>query len=299
MAPLTIKMLQPGDEAALEAFCLPRLETSMFLIGNMRASGLAYNGEPYTGHYVATFTDDDIVGIVAHYWNGILILQAPDHMETLCHAALQASGRPLKGLIGPHEQVRAARAAFPFDGLDCQMDSKEKLYSLDLNDIIVPEALETGQVVGRTAEGHDIDTLTRWRVEYEIAVLGEVESATLWKRERDAAERVVEAGVTWILEAEGVPVATSAFNSSIDEAVQIGGVWTPPEFRSRGYARCVVAQSLLDAYADGVEQAILFADEENVPAQKAYTSIGFQHIGDYHILILREALENQARTGVF
>ena len=154
----------------------------------------------------------------------------------------------------------------------------------------LPEALATGQVTGRRAENRDVDVLTRWRVGYEIETLGEKESEQLWARERAAAEHVVADGNTWMLEADGHPVATSAFNSRIAEAVQIGGVWTPPEFRRRGYARCVVAQSLLDARDEGVQKAILFTGEDNVPAQKAYTALGFRHIGDYHLLMLREPL---------
>ena len=260
----------------------------MFLIGNMRVSGLTYDGNPYTGHYVAAFTDDDIVGVAAHYWNGILILQAPAHPETLCHATLQASARPLKGLIGPHEQVNVARAALQLEGITCQMDSKEKLYSLALDELIVPEALRSGKVTGRYIETRDIDTLTRWRVAYAVQALGAEVTGELWEKERATIERVIDAGNSWILEAQGVPVATSGFNSSLEEAVQIGGVWTPPELRSQGYARCVVAQSLLDARAGGAKKAILFTDEDNIPAQKAYTALGFRHIDDYHILILRE-----------
>lgn len=43
----TIRVLQPGDEAALEAFLLPRIDSSMFLVGNLRAAGLDDNGERY------------------------------------------------------------------------------------------------------------------------------------------------------------------------------------------------------------------------------------------------------------
>lgn len=286
----TIRTLHPSDEAALEAFCLPRLETSMFLIGNMRGSGLAYNGQPYTGHYAAAFRDGAIVGIVAHFWNGILILQTPVHLEALCRAALQASKRPLGGLIGPHEQVSAARIALSLENADAKMDSKEKLYSLDLDALIVPEALRAGLVTARHVESRDVEALTRFRVGYDVETLGEEETEALWEEERAVTERVIAAGVTWILEDGGVPVATSAFNSSIDEAVQIGGVWTPPEFRSRGYARCVVAQSLLDAHADGATKSILFTGDDNIPAQKAYTALGFQHIGDYHILLLADPI---------
>jgi len=291
MKDLTIRVLQPGDEAVLEAFLLPRLATSMFLVGNMRMSGLAYNGERYTGTYVTAFEKGQVVAAAAHFWNQNLILQAPVHLDALWRATLKLSGRPLKGVIGPHEQVRAVSTALSLDTLDCQMNSKETLYNLDLADLIVPEALQSGRVTGRRVEVRDLETLTRWLVGYEVEVLGETETPQLWQQERAEAERVVQDGYTWILEAEGRPVATSAFNTRLKEAVQIGAVWTPPEFRGRGYARCVVAQSLLDARAGGANIAILFTGEENIPAQKAYTALGFRHIGDYHLLLLRDALD--------
>ena len=35
-----LRILHPGDEPALEAFLQPRLESSLFLLGNMRQAGL-------------------------------------------------------------------------------------------------------------------------------------------------------------------------------------------------------------------------------------------------------------------
>mgnify|MGYP000977021387 CR=1 FL=1 len=287
---LMIRQLVPGDEDTLEDFLLPRLETSMFLISNMRESGLEYTGERYTGDYVAAFEGDEIVAVMAHFWNGIVITQAPVHLDVLWRETLRVSERPLKGIIGPYEQVHALKRTLPLEPVALQLDRREILYSLALDDLVVPEALQTGQVTGRPAELRDVDILTRWRVGYEIEALGEEETEALWANERAMAERAVEEGNTWILEADGQPVATSAFNSRIWEAVQIGGVWTPPELRRRGYARCVVAQSLLDARAEGAQMAILFTDEDNVAAQKAYTSLGFRHVGDYYLFMLRDPL---------
>ncbi len=287
---LEIHPLDAADAATLETFLLPRLETSMFLLGNMRAAGLRYTGERYTGNYVAAFEDNVIVSVAAHYWNHILILQAPSHLDVLWRAALQTSGRPIKGVIGPHAQVEEVKAALNPAAAIVQMDECEQLYGLALTDLIVPDALRTGQVVGRRAAAGDVETLTRWRVGYEIEALREQPSPQLWEQERAMADRLVRENNTWVLQAAGQPVATSAFNTRLKEVVQIGGVWTPPELRGRGYARCVVAQSLLDARAEGVKKAILFTGADNLPAQKAYTALGFRHIGDYHLLMLREPL---------
>jgi predicted GNAT family acetyltransferase len=295
-APL-IRELCPSDEAALDAFLLPRMATSMFLLGNMRSSGLIYNGQPYTGTYVAAFENGAIVGVVAHYWNGNLLLQAPVHLRALWRAAVQASQRPIEGLIGPGDQVRAVKVALNLTDAGLKMDQPEELYSLDLNVLKVPEALRTGEVTGRRVEVQDLELLTQWRVGYEIEALGEEDTPLLWEKCRASAERAVEGRDTWILEADGQPVATSAFNTRTKEAVQVGGVWTPPELRCRGYARCVVAQSLLDARdeitATGVRepQAILFTGADNIPAQRVYEALGFRRVGDYYILLLKRPLQ--------
>ncbi len=80
----------------------------------------------------------------------------------------------------------------------------------------------------------------------------------------------------------------SGFNTRIPEAVQVGGVYTPPALRSRGYARCVVAASLLAARDEGAALGVLFTGEDNIPAQRAYIALGFRHVGAFGLTLLRE-----------
>jgi RimJ/RimL family protein N-acetyltransferase len=282
-----IRILQTGDEAALEAFLLPRVADSMFLIGNMRTAGLVDGGRPYEGTYAAAFERGQIVSVAAHYWNGNLIFQAPLHLEALARAAVAASGRPLQGLIGPQEQVGAAKAALGVADDAAQMDESEGLYRLALAGLIVPPVLGSGRARGRRIEPRDLDLVSRWRVQFCIESLGDEDSPQLYERCRASLERSLAQGWTWILEWDGQPVASSSFNTAIREAVQIGGVWTPPELRQRGYGRAVVAASLLDARAEGVGTSILFTGQDNIPAQKAYRALGFGLIGNYRLLLLR------------
>jgi predicted GNAT family acetyltransferase len=127
-----------------------------------------------------------------------------------------------------------------------------------------------------------------------VEALGEQDSSHLREHTRASMERYLEEGHTWVLEHRGEPVACSSFNTAIKEAVQVGGVWTPPELRSRGYGRAVVAASLLDARAEGVTTAILFTPEDNIPAQRAYEALGFCHIGSYRIVLFRSPLAKVA-----
>jgi predicted GNAT family acetyltransferase len=279
--------LHPGDEAALEAFLLPRVESSMLLIGNVRAAGLVDDGRTYQGTYAAAFRGGEIAGVVAHYWNQNLVLQTAVDLPALCAEATAASGRPVAGLIGPAGQVRLAREALTIDGSRTRLDEQEQLYSLDLDALVVPDGLASGRLRGRRISPGDVDLLVRWQTAYAVEALGEEEGPRQRQQHREGVERYLREGRMWVLEDGGRPVACSTFNAVIAEAVQVGGVWTPPDLRRRGYARAVVAASLLDARAGGARKGILFTGEGNVAAQKAYQALGFRRAGDYAIVLLR------------
>jgi uncharacterized protein len=286
---MKIRILQASDADALEAFLLPHLDSSMFLIGNLRAAGLRDRGEPYQGTYAAAYERGQMVAVVAHYWNNALVLQAPVHARPLCEAAARASGRPVRGFIGPAAQVEQAMAALGVVAEDAQLDERETLYALSLDQLQVPEPLEAGRVLGRRAGMADVELVTEWRVAFSLESLGDEDSPRLWDRVRGSVRRGVLERRIWLLEeASGQPVSTSGFNAAIREAVQIGGVWTPPELRGRGFARAVVAASVLAARAEGVGRAVLFTGLENVPAQRAYAALGFQPLGDFRLVLLQQ-----------
>ena len=110
----------------------------------------------------------------------------------------------------------------------------------------------------------------------------EKETSDLWNLSRQTIERINSEGSLWVLLDGDRIVSMTAFNARLPDCVQVGGVWTPPELRSRGYARCAVAGSLLEAREKGAEQAILFTDD--AAARRTYLALGFRVIGDYGIL---------------
>lgn len=266
---------------------LARLESSMLLLSNLRAAGIHDSGQRHTATYVAAFDGQQMVGVAAHAWNHNLLLQAPVHVEALWRAAVEISGRPLRGVIGPQSQVAAVLTGLDIPPSSVQVDEPENLYSLNLADLVLPDGLVNGQVQGHQAQPHHVEVLTRWGGAYGVETLGEEPSAQLEEQQRLAAERRIRARQTWVLEEQGLPVAMSSFNATLAEAVQVGGVYTPPEQRSRGYARCVVAASLRDAHVKGIGKGVLFTGETNFAAQRAYRALGFQKIGDYRILLFR------------
>jgi ribosomal protein S18 acetylase RimI-like enzyme len=282
-----IRTLSSGDEAALEAFLIPHAESSMFLRGNARAAGLVDRGAPLQGTYVAAIENGAIVGVAAHFWNGMLVLQASgsEVLETVARAAVARSGRELRGLVGRARQVEDTRTALGLRNRPTVLDSREGLYGLDLDRLEVPEALASGRLSCRAPRRDELELVSRWRVAYSTEALGIADGPDLAASSSAEIDRLQREGSQWIALDGGRPVSYSAFNARLPDIVQVGGVWTPPELRGRGYGRAVVAGSLLDARAAGVDRAVLFTGEENGPARAAYEALGFRIVGDYALVI--------------
>lgn len=279
--------MQPGDETRLEAFLRPRVESSLFLLSNMRRAGLEDRGLPFEGTYFVASVGGRVIGVIAQFWQGNLVFQAPEYLEELLTAVRDARIRPIRGLLGLAEQVDRACDLLDLKRDGIQFDEKEGLFALELKDLRVPEELASGRIRGRRAEWRDLDTVAAWRLAYHLEALGSQPTPELEAECRADMVASLERGGTWVLEDGGELVASTSFNATLDEAVQVGGVWTPPERRRRGYGRAVVAVSLIDARNESVERAILFTGEENVGAVKAYAALGFRRIGDHRIILLR------------
>lgn len=259
----------------------------MFLLANSHAAGLVDQGQPLQGTYVAAVEEGKWVGVAALFWNGMLVLQAPDPhaLETVARAAILRSGRTLRGLAGPRAQVDAALPALGLTARETALDSREKLYELALEHLRVPQALASGRVLCRRPRASELDLLAAWRTEFSIESLGLTDGEDLRAVSRAELLRQDADGSVWIAaEGEG-PLSHSAFNARLPGIVQVGGVWTPPELRGRGYARCAVAGSLREARREGTKRAVLFTAEENAPARAAYEALGFRVVGDYGLVI--------------
>ena len=127
---------------------------------------------------------------------------------------------------------------------------------------------------------------------YEIESLGAEADEEL----RSAAARrvtdLIEAGHLWVALSRGTPVSMAAFNAvlSPDSAsgaggmVQLGGVYTPPVQRGRGFAQTAVAGALLAARERGIQRAVLFTS--NPSAVRTYERVGFRRVGEYAVAVL-------------
>lgn len=280
-----IRILAPGDEPALTGFFARHPDTTLFFQSNVAAAGLGDGGEPYSGRYAAAFEAGRVTALAGHAWNGNVLVEAPTALAEVVGAAVRATGRPVGGISGARAQVEAARAALGLAAAPAYMDSTEDLFALELARLQVPAALASGAWRVRAPHGGELPGLAAWRYEYRATTLGEPVGDALRAKCREELARYQREAIHFVLEAGGETVAYSAFNASTPGCVQIGGVWTPPALRSRGYARAVVAGSLLAARRRGVRRSVLFTPTDNHAAQAAYRALGYERVGDYGLVL--------------
>ncbi|MGR3760514.1 GNAT family N-acetyltransferase [Roseobacteraceae bacterium NS-SX3] len=266
-----------ADLGWVEDLLRAHVQSSMFLLANLRAHGLGSDAPRGLNLWVRTGAEQ---GVFAVTNSGMVMPQAPGAApEDWQAAAALLAGRSLLGCIGETGQVRAVLCAAGLGQYPRQVDRDEPCFALDLAGLKVlavpgTELLPLSAMPRGLAED--------WRRDYNVEILGAAPQQAAAVSAREVAE-YLERDSHRVLMAEGVPVAMTGFNAALPDVVQIGGVYTPPEQRNRGWARLAVALHLAEARQRGVRKAVLFA--ASPAAVRAYTAIGFRRAGSYSLVL--------------
>jgi GNAT superfamily N-acetyltransferase len=279
-----LKLLGPGDEAELERFLAQHRDSSMFLRANSRQAGLLDRGEPLQGTYVGAFRGGSLVGVAAHAWNGMVLVQAPEFLDELVRVCTERSGRAVSGFTGASEQVARAHVALGIDCTHARLLADEGLYALDLSHLSEPVGFAFPEYECRAPLPGERDTLVAWRVAYDVETLGGDDSPDTRTRAAGFLDWQIAEGNAWVALERGALVSLTAFNAALPDIVQVGGVYTPPELRGRGFAKFAVGTSLRFARERGADRSVLFT--QNPSAIRTYEALGFRRVGDYSLILL-------------
>ena len=124
------------------------------------------------------------------------------------------------------------------------------------------------------ATSDEAELLIRWFDAFrsEITVLGH--DPRVFIPQQIAARRM------FIWKVEGQPVSMAAWTGPTPHSVRIGAVYTPKEFRNRGYASAAVAELTHRLLESGRTFVTLNADLANPTPNGIYQKIGFRLIGE-------------------
>lgn len=203
-----------------------------------------------------------------------LVLSKARELNALTSIAqdLQDYPEQLPGVSGLVAEVEAFLQAWQtLTGQSYRLLREMRIHSLTR---VKPIVTASGYL--RTAKGGDRPLLLEWFAAFASQV-GEVISQD--------AQQAVDSGLkrqSIYLWEDGIPVSWASGSQSLPAAGRIGPVYTPPQYRRKGYATACVAalsQKLLD---QGCHRCFLFTDLANSTSNHIYREIGYRPICDWH-----------------
>jgi predicted GNAT family acetyltransferase len=264
----------------VRAFLEARLDTSLFLLNNLRAFGPRLGESPYSGDFRALVDRGTVRAVWSLTRAGHLVVQADGDAA---HAApidrdVAARGAEINGVLGDWpaagELWRLVRARY---GLVSTQESREVLYRVALT-AAAPEAPACrARVRALSAEDDGLwDPLASAFLREQSLPPGTPEGR------RAAFAKSARNGHWWgAWEGERL-VSIASFNAFYRPAAQVGGVYTVPDRRRQGLSRAVMQALLRDAVTvHGLSRVILFTGEQARPARALYESLGFTAIGTF------------------
>ncbi|WP_327708399.1 GNAT family N-acetyltransferase [Streptomyces sp. NBC_00464] len=226
---------------------------------------------------------------VLGWWRGAdgevagTMLQTPPYPASLNALAPEAVGplmaaRPLTHVNADRATALAVAAHWPGH----RVDEEERLYRL--GELVPPSPAPGGRA--RAATPADRELLLRWFAAFAFDI-GGPNAAQSERQGRAVDERTAEGRLT-LWEHEGVPVSMAGISLQIAGTARVAPVYTPPEYRGRGYAAAVTAEVSGAARAAGADEVLLFADLANPTSNGVYTRIGYRAVSDRLVVSARE-----------
>ncbi len=227
-------------------------------------------------------TDDGRV-VGAASWtppHGLLVSDlAPGAVAPLVESARRRGtdiGVRVPGVIGPGDTARAV--ASTWQRLAGDMATVHMVEILHQLEALLEPPPPSGS--WRRAQASDVDLVMGWFVAFAD------ESGVVHVPDRGRlVTHVIDAGRCFIWEDDGAAVSLVCHNVPVAGVVRIGPVYTPPQFRMRGYGRRLTYCVTRVALAQGATTTVLYTDAANPTSNSIYRQIGYRPLEEHlHII---------------
>lgn len=278
--------IEAANESSLQdmiAFLRKYEDFSLFLLGNLEAYGYKLTDAPNSGNFKLVCQGGKIIAVFCLTRRGNLVVQSEVSDVPLMKkilAACREESLPILGLLGPWDFCQRLWNLFKEKAilLHDTFISKEILYSVDLSkQTLSDEAHVRGLLPSDYLQWKPL------RIEYlrEEGLpndLSEEQTHALFLEK-------VENKISWGYFLQQQLVAMAEFNAKAMDLGQVGGVYTTPTQRKKGFAQSVMRQLITDARkVHQIRKLIIFTGENNHPARRLYESLGVHPVGYYALM---------------
>lgn len=176
----------------------------------------------------------------------------------------------LPGVIAPQpEALIFAKVWQSLTGQSFQLDMLQRIYQLE---VVKPINMANGHL--RSANDSDRSLLIDWIRAFTEEAIRDSEPEPNYQA---ICDRRLSQNSLYLWQ-DDVPVSMAGFSGATSNGIRINAVYTPPEYRRKGYASsCVAALSktLLDK---GYRYCFLFTNLANPTSNSIYQKIGYQPV---------------------
>jgi uncharacterized protein len=197
-------------------------------------------------------------------------------LSAIAHALVDA-GWVLPSVNGP-EPVCTHFAAIwaELTGAKSEIAVRERAFKL--REVIHP-TYSPGHM--RQATAADLELVAQWLVEFTDEAMRGREAPSIDDARKEMQVRI-ERGMLYLWE-DDEPVSMAASSRPTPNGIAIGPVYTPSQFRGKGYASSCVAQLSQQLLDQGRSFITLFTDLANPTSNHIYQAIGYRPICDYTV----------------
>lgn len=275
--PYIIEKADLSTQNEIVCFLKKHENYALFLLGNLEAHGLNLSEAPNSANYQIIRLNKEIVTVFALTKRGNLLIQSTVQ-EPIFDILMQAcSAEPihLTGLLGEWEFCASfwtflkAHNVIKTD----LFTTKEILYCKKIANL-APKTRSTVRYL--TA-----DDFPQWKIirfDY-LKEEGLPHDLTCEQLKAQFLTKVQEK-IIWGYFDKHTLVSVAELNAKALGAGQVGGVYTAPLFRKKGYAKAVLLQMMHDVrQTHNLHKLLIFTRENNDAANHLYRSLDVDHIG--------------------
>jgi len=271
---MTLRRVDIGDRPAVLSYLQAAPYRNAFLVWILATDPQAVHAPVF-----AAWDGGMVRGVI--YLGPQIVMSASDDRARAVLAAYLVHARKPSLLVGTVDDVTAvepaARKAF---GDPAVVRERQPVY------VLTPAELRPAPAARvRRAEIADLETVAYHAAAMTAEELGFDPRRADFAAFRDGTRRSIERGWSWIWTEEGQLRFKVNVGAVTPHTAQLQGVYTPPEYRGRGYASAGLHAVCKALFTEHVPTLSLCVNDFNHTARRLYERLGFKEHGALRTLI--------------